>query len=173
MLIGAAFFSNEGFQSAYFLGTVDLDVVEEAGQKFNWSAQSSSFHQLQRITTRPLMGSMGPFSRLISHTVENVRDPWLIQTMMDDLAGFARSLTLQWRQNKLSEIDLSEEPQHLHQETIKTTSPLLWRILKNALFATVIVLRGSLGRMLGDGALAADSGKSRVCQKLAVHADSP
>ncbi|KAK7713634.1 hypothetical protein SLS57_007438 [Botryosphaeria dothidea] len=157
VLIGAAFFSNEGFQSAYFLGTVDLDVVEEAGQKFNWSAQSSSFHQLQRITTRPLMGSMGPFSRLISHTVENVRDPWLIQTMMDDLAGFARSLTLQWRQNKLSEIDLSEEPQHLHQETIKTTSPLLWRILKNALFATVIVLRGSLGRMLGDGALAADS----------------
>lgn len=157
VLIGAAFFSNEGFQSAYFLGTVDLDVVEEAGQKFNWSAQSSSFHQLQRITTRPLMGSMGPFSRLISHTVENVRDPWLIQTMMDDLAGFARSLTLQWRQNKLSEIDLSEESQHLHQETIKTTSPLLWRILKNALFATVIVLRGSLGRMLGDGALAADS----------------
>ena len=36
---------------------------------------------------------------------ENVRDPWLIQTMMDDLASFARALTTQWRQIRLSEID--------------------------------------------------------------------
>ncbi|KAL1643949.1 hypothetical protein SLS58_004624 [Diplodia intermedia] len=166
VLIGAAFFSNEGFQSAYFLGTVDPDVVEEADQKLNWSAQSSSFHQIQRITTRPLMASMGPFSRLVAHTVENVRDPWLIQTMMDDLAGFARALTLQWRQNKLSAVDLFEESQYLHLETIRTTSPLLWRILKNALFATVIILRGTLGRMLGDSALAADS----VAPVIVTHA---
>lgn len=122
-------------------------------------SQSPSFHQLQRITTRPLMTSMGPFSRLISHTVENVGDPWLIQAMMDDLAGFSRALDLQWRQNKLSEVDLADESRQFHQETIRTTSPLLWRLLKAALFATVIVLRGTLGRMLGDSALAADGGK--------------
>ncbi|KAL1625601.1 hypothetical protein SLS56_007260 [Neofusicoccum ribis] len=107
VLIGAAFFSNEGFQSAYFLGTVDLDVVEEAGQMLNWSS-------------------------------------------------------------KLSAVDLSEESVHFHQETIRTTSPLLWRILKAALFATVIVLRGALGRMLGDGALAAD-GVAPVIVGNALH----
>lgn len=115
------------------------------------------------------MGSMGPFSRLISHTVENVKDPWLIQTMMDDLTSFSRSLMLQWRQSKLSAVDLSEESVHFHQETIRTTSPLLWRILKAALFATVIVLRGALGRMLGDGALAADGGRSKWPVQKARH----
>ncbi|GME40865.1 Peroxisomal membrane protein pex17 [Neofusicoccum parvum] len=48
VLIGAAFFSNEGFQSAYFLGTVDLDVVEEAGQMLNWSIQDMDLKGMVR-----------------------------------------------------------------------------------------------------------------------------
>ncbi|KAK8159175.1 hypothetical protein IWX90DRAFT_389638 [Phyllosticta citrichinensis] len=156
VLIGSAFFSNEGFHSAYFLGTIDLDVVEVSGQKLGWSARSTSYHQLQRIMSRPLMTYMGPFSRLVAHTVENVQNSGLIQTMIDDIAGFARTLNLQWRQNKLSEIDQSEEAAHLSQETVKSTLPLLWKTLKSALFAIVIILRGALGRILGDGTLAAD-----------------
>lgn len=35
VLIGTAFFSNEGFQSAYFLGGVDLDV-RVIGKKLDW-----------------------------------------------------------------------------------------------------------------------------------------
>lgn len=35
VLIGTAFFSSEGFQSAYFLGGLDLDVVTR-GEKLDW-----------------------------------------------------------------------------------------------------------------------------------------
>ncbi|KAF2144126.1 uncharacterized protein K452DRAFT_246312, partial [Aplosporella prunicola CBS 121167] len=166
VLLGTAFFSTEGFQSAYFLGAVDPDVREVKPRRFNWSAESHSYQQLQSIMRRPLVTNMGPLSRLIAHAVENVRDPWLIQTMMDDLAGFARALCLQWRQNKLSGIDSSEETLFLEEETVRITLPLLWRMLKAALFATMIILRSALGRMLNDGALAADS----VAPVLAAHA---
>jgi hypothetical protein len=101
---------------------------------------------------------MGPLSRLMAHSVENVRDPWLIQTMVDDLASFARALTTQWRQNKLSEIDASEETVYLDDEALRSTLPVLWKLLKAALFATTIVLRGVLGRILSDVILAADGG---------------
>lgn len=35
VLIGTAYFSNEGFQSAYFLGGLDLDVTMK-GEKLDW-----------------------------------------------------------------------------------------------------------------------------------------
>ncbi|KAF2187268.1 hypothetical protein K469DRAFT_569918 [Zopfia rhizophila CBS 207.26] len=156
VLIGTAYFSNEGFQSAYFLGGLDLDVKVK-GKKLDWPATSSSFKQVDAIMSRPLVSSMGPLSRLIAHSVESVEDPWLIQAMMDDLASFSRALTTQWRQIKFSEIDPAEESAYLEEEALHKTLPLLWKLLKAALFATTIVLRGVFSRMLGDGALAADA----------------
>lgn len=120
-------------------------------------AHSTSFRQVQGIMSRPLVSSMGPLSRLIAHSVENVRDPLLIQTMMDDLASFARALTTQWRQIKLSQIDPADEPISLADEAHNKTLPLLWKLLKAALFATTIILRGVFTRTIGDGALAADA----------------
>jgi hypothetical protein len=156
VLIGTAYFSNEGFQSAYFLGGLDLDVKMQR-EKLEWSARSSSFRQVEAIMSRPLVSSMGPLSRLIAHSVENVKDPWPIQTMMDDLASFARALTTQWRQIKLSEIDPAEESIYLEEEALHKTLPLLWKLLKAALFSTTIILRGVFSRTLGDGALASDA----------------
>ena len=37
VLIGTAFYSNEGFQSAYFLGGLDLDVRTTQSGKLDWS----------------------------------------------------------------------------------------------------------------------------------------
>ncbi|ORX94292.1 hypothetical protein BCR34DRAFT_608312 [Clohesyomyces aquaticus] len=156
VLIGTAYFSTEGFQSAYFLGGLDLDV-KAVGKKLEWTARSSSFRQVEAIMARPLVSSMGPLSRLMAHSVENVRDPWLIQTMMDDLASFSRALTTQWRQIKFSEIDPAEESNMLGEEAMNKTLPLLWKLLKAALFATTIILRGVFTRMLGDSQLAADA----------------
>ncbi|KAF2112599.1 hypothetical protein BDV96DRAFT_648851 [Lophiotrema nucula] len=156
VLIGTAYFSTEGFQSAYFLGGLDLDVRVQ-GKKLDWPARSSSFRQVEAIMARPLVSAMGPLSRLIAHTVENVKDPWLIQTMMDDLASFSRALTTQWRQIKLSEIDPAEESAYLEEEALNKTLPLLWKLLKAALFATTIILRGVFSRTLSDGVLAADA----------------
>ncbi|KAF2277800.1 uncharacterized protein EI97DRAFT_374293 [Westerdykella ornata] len=156
VLIGTAYFSNEGFQSAYFLGGLDLDV-QTKGERLDWPAHSTSFRQVQGIMSRPMVSSMGPLSRLIAHSVENVRDPLLVQTMMDDLASFARALTTQWRQIKLSQIDPADEPACLTEEALNKTLPLLWKLLKAALFATTIILRGVFTRTIGDGALAADA----------------
>lgn len=156
VLIGTTYFSNEGFQSAYFLGGLELDITRRDG-KLDWSAGSSSFRRVETIMARPLVSSMGPLSRLIAHAVEHVRDPWLIQTMMDDLASFARALTTQWRQLEFSEIDPAQEAARLDEEALHRTLPLLWSLLKAALFATTVILRGVFSRTLGDSTLAADA----------------
>jgi len=106
---------------------------------------------------RPLVSSMGPLSRLIAHSVENVKNPWIIQTMMDDLASFSRALTTQWRQIKFSDIEPAEEAAHLEEEALHRSTPQLWNLLKAALFATTIILRGVFTRTLGDRALAGDA----------------
>ncbi|CAO2651524.1 Nn.00g040940.m01.CDS01 [Neocucurbitaria sp. VM-36] len=157
VLIGTAFYSNEGFQSAYFLGGLDLDVRVTQGGKLDWNALSSSYRQVEGIMNRPLVASMGPLSRLIAHSVEHVKNPWIIQTMMDDLASFSRALTTQWRQIKFSDIDPAEEAAHLEEEALHRTTPQLWNLLKATLFATTIILRGVFTRTLGDRALAGDA----------------
>jgi hypothetical protein len=160
VLTKSAFFSPEGFQSAYFLSIIDLDVVEVEGKKLNWPSHTASFHQLEQLTSRPLMASMGPLSRLIAHAIESTPNTLTIQKLTDDLTSFTRSLLTQWRQNKLSRVDVPEEGQYLEQEALERTVPTLWKVLRSALFATTIVLRGVLGRLLADGMLAADAGKS-------------
>jgi hypothetical protein len=41
VLIGTAYYSNEGFQSAYFLGGLDLDVRIAQSGKLDWSVSQS------------------------------------------------------------------------------------------------------------------------------------
>jgi hypothetical protein len=42
VLAGSAFFSSEGLQSAYFLGAIDLDIVELPNKSLNWPVSSFS-----------------------------------------------------------------------------------------------------------------------------------
>ncbi len=101
---------------------------------------------------------MGPLSRLIAHAVEHVRNLSLIQTIVHNLLSFSRSAVIGWRQNKLSEIDPSEETLFLENEALTETIPSLWRLLRGALFATVIVFRSVIARILSEEALARDEG---------------
>ncbi|KAI9698107.1 MAG: hypothetical protein M1820_007615 [Bogoriella megaspora] len=154
LLISSLWSSHEGLECGYFLGAVDLDIIQTRDNKFNWSSRSSSFRQIQSVSNRPLVSSMGPLSRLTAHAVENVRDIRLMQATLDEHSDFARSLLAQWRQIKLSEIDPVEETLYLHDDALKTSLPILWRVLKSALFGAVIILRAVVGRLLGDGAFA-------------------
>ena len=97
---------------------------------------------------------MGPLSRLIGHTIEHVRRPELILKVVDDLSAFASTLASQWRKTKLSAIDVSDESVRLHNEASKVTTPVLWQVLKAAMFACVMVLRTILARTLNDRVLA-------------------
>lgn len=77
--------------------------------------------------------------------------------MMDDLASFSRALTTQWRQIKLADLEANEDELHLEEDALRITTPKLWSLLKAALFATTIVLRGVLIRTMSDRALASDA----------------
>ncbi|KAF4270304.1 hypothetical protein CNMCM8812_005927 [Aspergillus fumigatus] len=156
VLIQTAYFSPEGLEGGYFLGTIDRDIVEAPGKRFQWSSQSATFRRVTAIISSPLISALGPLSRLIAHSVENARDPTLVSQSVDQIAHFGRTLMVQWRQNKLSEIDASEELEYLNSESLKSTIPSLWKLLRNCLYSVVIVLRAVLGRALNDHFLAAD-----------------
>jgi hypothetical protein len=87
--------------------------------------------------------------------------------MVTDLTGFCKALIAQWRQNRLSSVDLQEEASALAEETQRVTAPQLWKLLRSCLFSLTIVFRGAIGRLLGDRMLASDSvAPEFVCQVL-------
>lgn len=161
LLVKSLYFSTEGLESGYFLGIIDTDVIQAADKKFSWSAKSSTYVRLQRLSSRPLIASMGPLSRLIAHAAANVTDPGLLRNVVNDLFAFTRTILIQWRQNKLSEVDLSEETMFLTDEALRVTLPVLWKVLKTVMFATVIILQAIMGRVLKEAALAADNSDSQ------------
>jgi hypothetical protein len=156
ILVNATFLSKEGLEHGYWLSAIDGDVVEVAGRKFNWSAQSRTYRLVRAMQERPLVASLGPMSRLIAHSVESTNDPLLILDTVDRVVDFARTLSISWRQNKLSEVDVSEESEFLDAESLGSTLPTLWQLLRVSLFATVIILRAVMGRLLGDPTLSAN-----------------
>lgn len=160
IMIQATFFSSEGLGSAYFLGAIDRDIVEgRVSKKFGWAATSATYQNVKEISSRPLIASLGPLSRLIAHAMENVTDPNIVSDGMSSMNDFVRTLLVQWRQNKLSEVDPSEEAEFLDAESLKSTIPDLLRLLRSIMFSAVIILRAVLGRVLNDRVLAAGSGK--------------
>lgn len=173
LMLHATFFSSEGLGSAYFVGAIDRDVVpSKAMQKFEWPSTSTTYQNVKDISSRPLIASLGPLSRLIAHAMENVADPNIVSDGMGSINDFVRTLLVQWRQNKLSEVDISEEKEFLDPDSLKSTIPDLWRLLRSIMFSAVIILRAVLGRVLNDRVLAAGSSKFYislvVCPRLTV-----
>ncbi|KAK6428362.1 hypothetical protein LTR95_015495 [Oleoguttula sp. CCFEE 5521] len=154
LLMWSSLRSDEGLGSGYFLGAIDLDLHSTPDNLLGWPERSPSFSHIQRMSASPLGASLGPLARLIGHTVDHVRDSWLVSSAVDDLFDFTRTLQLQWRQTKLSGVDASDEMTSLTRQTLEITSPALWKLLRSASYAVVIILRSVLGRLLSDGALA-------------------
>ncbi|KAH7412979.1 hypothetical protein BKA64DRAFT_660020 [Cadophora sp. MPI-SDFR-AT-0126] len=146
--------STEGYQEGYFIEAIDYDVKQVSGSKFDWSAKSASFRQLQKLAKKPVVASMGPLSRLIAHAIENVRNPLLVVEAREHILAFTTGISQRWQRNKLSEVDTSEETTFLTPDTLRVTFPVLWQILKTAMFATVVILRAVIGRTLIDPVLA-------------------
>jgi hypothetical protein len=154
MVMVKAMTSTEGYQEGYFLAAIDHDVKEVMNRKFDWSQRSPSFRQVQKLGSKPLITSMGPLSRLIAHAIENTTQPMKVIEAREHILTFTGSLLERWKRNKLSEIDPSEETEFLTPETLKVTFPVLWQVLKTAMFATVVILRAVIGRTLIDPFLA-------------------
>ncbi|KAL8965964.1 MAG: hypothetical protein Q9197_006241 [Variospora fuerteventurae] len=139
-LIFALFFSDDGLRHGYFLSTIDSDVVEGSGQKFHWSTKSPSYQQLRAMASKPLITVSGRLSRLAAFSIGQIQNLPVLTRLVQDMFEYSRSLSIQWRQNKLSEVDPSEEMLFLSDETLRSSAPLLWRILQTSIFAIITIL---------------------------------
>jgi hypothetical protein len=150
-LIEAMFFSSDCLHSGYFMSPIDMDIVQAERNTFSWSPKSQSYRNTLLLATSPLFGTLGSLSRLAAMCVEQIANAQVILKTVDQLRSFTMSLEVQWRNNKLSEIDISEEREVLTAETYNQTLPLLWQTLKSTLFAIVTMQRSLLGHLLADG----------------------
>lgn len=152
ILMHSAFRAPEGLASAYFLGAIDLDVFPDQHKRLSWPEQSPSHQRVKAMLQNPLIAALGSLARLIGHSVEHVRDPWLVTAALDDLEDFTKTLHLLWRQNKLSSVEASAGSLLLDADTRLTTTPALWKLLRGVMFASVLILRSATGRLLGNRA---------------------
>ena len=153
ILYHAPFLSKDGLHLGYFLSTMDADVTQVTRSKFDWSSKSATYVQCQRMATGPIMSCLSPLSRLISFSVQQIHEYDVLAAMVKDLSAFTRSLTIQWRQNKLSEIDLAEETDYLSDESLHNTLPLLWQTLRSTMFALIVIFRSLLSRVMEDSSV--------------------
>lgn len=159
-LCWALFFSGDGLHFGYFLSSMDADIKEDPDRRFGWSSKSSSFEHIKRMTVSPLVASLGSLSQIIAHSVEHLQNVDLLRALIVDVSAFSRSLGVQWRQNKLSEIDAHEEAAFLSAESLQNSLPMLWQTLKSLIFCIIIILRPLLGRILVDRRIPTDDGAS-------------
>ena len=164
--IHAAFFSQDGLHFGYFISSIDSDIAQVTRTSFDWSAQSSTYVQLREMASQPLTSNLGTISRMMAFSIGEIRDFDVLASVIKDLSSLSRSLLVQWQQNKLSEIDALEESEFLTEESMRSTLPILWRLLRSAMFAIVIILRSMLGRVLEDGRLPPDFGPFVAIQTL-------
>ena len=157
--------SFHGYEDGDFIQAVNEDVREAPGKKFDWSPESASFLRLQRLGSKPLVSSMGPLSRLISHAIEYCSSSNKAIEALDHVLGFTKTLLAAWEANKLSELDTSEEAAILTPETLRVTYPALWQILKSAMFATVVILRSIVAKTVTNSLLSSNEVAPSIASK--------
>ncbi|KAK4106799.1 hypothetical protein N658DRAFT_555586 [Parathielavia hyrcaniae] len=144
-----AMLGGDGLQDGLFLASGDQDV-RQSEHKFMWPDSAPSYLHLRQLEQRPLMYGLGPLSRLLAHAVQHARDSSAVLQLQDDLVAFTARLLQNWRANKLSELDSSEEALFLTPETLQATWPALWEFLKKVMYAVVAVLHSVVARSLLD-----------------------
>ncbi|KAK3375031.1 hypothetical protein B0H63DRAFT_264481 [Podospora didyma] len=159
-----AMFAADGLQDGLVLGAIDLDV-RQTGQQFVWSENTPSFRHMRLLEQKPLVANLGPLSRLIAYSIEHARDPRTVLRALDEQVAFTERLLQRWQANKFSELEPSEEAVFLIPETLQTTWPSLWQLLKKIMYAVVAVLRAAVARSLLDRGLGNDATAPVVATK--------
>ncbi|OLN93933.1 Peroxisomal membrane protein PEX17 [Colletotrichum chlorophyti] len=159
-----AIIGEDGFQDGQFLGEIKKDVRQH-GPIVEWTPKSPSFQLLQSIESKPLMGGMGPLSRLAAFAVTHATDTAIVFEAQDSLLEFTRKVLEQWQHNPLSGIDTSEEAARLEHNTLEGTWPIMWGTLKKTMYATVAVLQAVVGRSLLDPRMRNDTMAPQIAIK--------
>ncbi|GJC95307.1 peroxin 8 [Colletotrichum higginsianum IMI 349063] len=154
----------DGFEDCRFLEDVRKDIRQH-GQVVEWPPNAPSFQLLQSIESKPLMGGMGPLSRLAAFAVTNATDSAVVLDAQDSLLEFSQKLFQQWQRNPLSTVDAADETAQLEPNTREATWPILWGTLKKTMYATVAVLQAVVGRSLLDPRMRNDAMAPQVATK--------
>jgi hypothetical protein len=144
-----ALVGDSGYHGGAFLEPIGADVGQ-TGQRLDWPETSMSFAAIRQLSSRPLVESAGPLSKLIAFAVEHTRDHRLVLQAQGELVNFTARMLDQWQKLKLSGIDLADEGAYLTEESLQATWPALWRLLTSVLFAVVAILRAVTARSLLD-----------------------
>ena len=158
-LMHTIFFSKYGLHHGYFLSNIDAGVVQQDASKFHWSPKTPTFVQFQELSTGPLLSGLGSLSCVMAFAIDTLPTIDLLPKAMTDLSAFTHSLCVQWRQNKLSEVDVSEEAIFLSDVSLRETLPPLWRMLRSCMFAIIVIIRSLLSRTVVDRKIAENEGK--------------
>ncbi|KAM0278071.1 hypothetical protein ACHAQH_005362 [Verticillium albo-atrum] len=147
-----AMVAEEGFQNGNFLAAINNDL-QDVGPQIHWASASPSFIVLQALEVKPLMGGMGPLSKLAAFAVEYAANPAVVLAAHTALMDFSDRVRHEWQATRLSSIDCLEDSMRYTSDTLQVTVPALWQTFKKILYATVTVLQAIVARSLLDPSL--------------------
>lgn len=140
----------EGFCEGQFLEVIGDSITEAPGQTLSWTSQTPSFGLLQAMDQRPLMGNIGPLSKLAAYAALHATDTVAVLAAQDALLLFSRQVLDAWKLNRFNDVDPAFEANKLSLETYQKTWPVLWQVLRKLLFGAVAVLQAIVSRSLLD-----------------------
>ncbi|KAL2213385.1 hypothetical protein CC79DRAFT_1316199 [Sarocladium strictum] len=143
----------EGLRHGEFLDLITRDVPSTKIDVLSWPERSSSFIQLQQLESRPLFIAMGPLSKLAGHAIQRATDSRVVMEAQEHLLDLSQKLLGAWSRTPFRGIDPAEEAMRLSLETLQSTWPGLWRVLRKALFGIVATLQAVVSRSLLDPTL--------------------
>lgn len=154
-----------GFQDGQFLDAISRDVVEAPQGLVAWHANTASFQQLAELASGPLMGGVGPLSKLIAFAAQHAVDAGAVIRAQDSLLAFTTNVLARWRANRFSNVDAALEGSLLSADTLQTTYPALWDLLKKLLFGGVAIQQGLISRSLLDWSMMSDAAATSSASK--------
>lgn len=154
-----------GFADAHFLEAVGRDTAETPGNVLNWPAQSPSFHMLQQIDKKPLMGNIGPLSKLAGFAVQHAKDTRGVLQAHESLLIFSRRVLDAWQRTPYSDLDPAFEGPRLSMETQQETWPVLWQVLRKLVYGVVGMLQPIVSRSLLDPTMYHDAAAPGIASK--------
>lgn len=140
----------EGFADAHFLEAIGRDTNVTPGNILNWPAQSPSFQMIQVISKQPLIGNIGPLSKLAGFAVQHAKDTRGILQAHESLLIFSRRVLDAWQRTPYGDLDPALEGSRLNMETQQETWPVLWQVLRKLVFGVVGMLQSIVSRSLLD-----------------------
>ncbi|KAJ4268743.1 hypothetical protein NW762_002811 [Fusarium torreyae] len=158
--------AEEGLGHGQFLASINAEIVQSPNHLLAWSPTTPSFRFIQELDRRPTLANMGPLAKLAGFAVQQATDTSAVIAAQDALVAFSSRVLDIWRLNRLSDVDPALEANVLTHETLSSTWPVLWNLLRKLMFGTVAILQAIVSRslldplMLHDGAAPVIAAKS-------------